>query len=255
MKLLIEEKQLGRLSYFVSSIDVLEEILRTAKVAHSRYKEFNANTGKDQYYVSFSRNVMAAADRNNRRWRFGVIVDGDKLSNRYSFDPVSFTGVVFDKSGIRVKELVSYDDNTYLLRLVNWKKFEISEKLFNTIRVEIENLSDDDKKRFGLTYQQNGKRLINGHKICEKYVFSARYGGLTLTQSKNSEICSKISKLPSVNEYEERVWITNGFYINIKGCIIGIIAPGNMTDEESDYYDTYIQPIIDVLNVGTTIFY
>lgn len=255
MKLLIEEKQLGRLSYFVSSIDVLEEILKTAKIAHSRTKELNVNTGNYQYYVSFSRNIMAASDRNNRRWRFGVIVDGDKLSNKYQFDPVSYTGVAFDKSGIRVKELISYDDDTYYLRLVNWKKFEISETMFDKIQSEISNMTDGEKIKSGLTYQSGGKRLINGHRIREKYVFSARYGCLTLTDRKFPEICSMISKLPSVNEYEERVWIKNGFYISIKGCILGIIVPGDMTEDESDFYDMYIQPVIDLLNVETTIFY
>ena len=191
MKLLIEEKQLGRLSYFVSSIDVLEEILKTAKIAHSRTKEL----------------------------------------------------------------LISYDDDTYYLRLVNWKKFEISETMFDKIQSEISNMTDGEKIKSGLTYQSGGKRLINGHRIREKYVFSARYGGLTLTDQKFPEICSMISKLPSVNEYEERVWIKNGFYISIKGCILGIIVPGDMTEDESDFYDMYIQPVIDLLNVETTIFY
>ena len=207
MIFLAEDKQIGDLSYYVSSIDVFEQILKTSKIARSRVKEFNADIGKSQFYVSFSRNLTAAPIRNGKRWRFGIIVDGTKLSNRYKFTPISYVGTKTEFSNILVKDLIMYDDNTYYMSFVGWKKFQIPESLYDKIERAIMCMPDIEKTKNGLIVQDFGKRLVNGRKIKKKYTFDKRYGGMRVTSKEFPEITSFISKLQTVNEYEERIWL------------------------------------------------
>ena len=249
MKLIFENKQVGMLAYFVGSLDVFENILTTNKIVHSRSKELNYNTNKSNYSISFSRDFDSPHRRNPKKWRFGVIVDGDELSNKYEIIPVSYTGVVFQKSGMCVKCITAYDNNTFSLQFVNWKSFPISEKIFNSIKQEILNMSDAKKDRCGLVIQTEGKRTVNGRRISEKYLFTRKYEGLTLTSQKYPELTASISKLPAVNEFEERIWVINKKFIDIKGTVCGVILPNNMTEDEYDYFTTYIDPILNVKGI------
>lgn len=249
MELIFESKQVGMLAYFVSSLDVLENILSTNKIAHSRSKELNYNTSKSNYSISFSRDFDSPHRRNPKRWRFGIIVDGDELSNRYEILPVSYTGVVFQKSGMCVKCITAYDNDTYTMQFTNWKSFQISEKIFNSIKREILNMSDAEKDSCGLVIQNDGKRTVNGRRISEKYLFTKKYGGFVLTTQKYPELTAAISKLPNVNEFEERIWVINKNFINIKGTVCGVILPENMTEDEYDYFTTYVKPILDVRGI------
>lgn len=50
--------------------------------------------------------------------------------------------------------------------------------------------------------------------------------------------CQYVTKLSVFNETEERIW-TDKPYININGCIKGIVVPKNLTpDEELNYQKT-----------------
>ena len=84
IKLLVEGKQVGEVSYMVADLDVLLYILDDEMLLRSRLQELNPKTRKKEYYLSLSRNLTAAAKRNGKRWRWGVILNGDKLSDRYS---------------------------------------------------------------------------------------------------------------------------------------------------------------------------
>lgn len=249
MKLIVEGKQVGMLTYFVSSLDILEKILQTGKIAHSRIKEFNYNNNKMQYSISLSRDFDAAHIRNFKRWRYGIIINGNELSDKYEITPVSYTGVAFQKSNIRVKCLTAYDNNTFSLQFANWKSFQIPKKVFNIIKNEILHMTDLEKEKYGLVIQTEGKKLNKGRKIVEKYSFSARYGGLAITASKYPELSATISKLPTVNEFEERVWIDNSNYIDVRQYIVGVVIPENMSDEEYEYFSTYVKPIMDVKGI------
>lgn len=249
MKLMVEDKQVGSLTYFVNSLNVLHEIIKTGKIAHSRVKEFNFNKNRMQYCVCMSRSFEDAPKRNPKRWRFGVIIDGNFLSNKYEITPVSCTGVTFQKSGLKVKCLTAYDNDTYTIQFSNWKSLSISENIFNSIKMEILAMSESEKERCGLTIQTVGKRTVNGRKIVEKYTFTVRFEGLTLDASKYPELTSYISKFPSINEFEERIWVTNSQFIEIKGAIIGVVIPENLTDDEYDYFSMYVKPTLDLKHI------
>lgn len=156
---------------------------------------------------------------------------------------------MFQKSGMCVKCITAYDNDTYSLQFTNWKSFPISEKIFNSIKKEILNMSDTEKDSCGLVVQTEGKRTVNGRRISEKYLFTKKYGGLILTTQKYPELTAAISKLPNVNEFEERIWVINKNFINIKGTVCGVILPENMTEDEYDYFTTYVKPILDVRGI------
>ena len=69
IELIVEGKQVGELSYMVADLDVLLYILDDEMLLRSRQQELNPNTGRKEYYLSLSRNLTAAANRNNTRWR------------------------------------------------------------------------------------------------------------------------------------------------------------------------------------------
>ena len=117
IKLLVEGKQVGEVSYMVADLDVLLYILDDEMLLRSRLQELNPKTQKKEYYLSLSRNLTAAAKRNGKRWRWGVILNGDKLSDRYSITPVSYSGIQMSYSDLRVKYITAYDNGTYALNL------------------------------------------------------------------------------------------------------------------------------------------
>ena len=50
------------------------------------------------------------------------------------------------------------------------------------------------------------------------------------------ELISQIQKDPGINEYEERIWLKNSdYFIDLKGCITGIIIP--ISDKNTDNAD------------------
>lgn len=242
---ILEEKQVGDVSYFVATLPVLESILTDEKILHSTKQELNPNTGKKQYYISTSRSMTDAAKRNNKRWRFGIVVDGTKLSNRYSIQPYSYAGTNLDYSDLRVKYINAYDNGTYTLNLVNLPTFEISKKVYDMIVKEIENMPEDLKNKKNLQHNIGGKKTVGGRKRTEQYLFNVKTGGLKLTYKKFPELSNIITKHTAMNETEERIWIPdNKNFIDIKSCIKAVILPKKLTEDEQEYIDI----IYDLLN-------
>ena len=238
MKLIITEgKQVGEVSYMVSSLETLINILSDEKILRSRLAELNPDTHKKQYYLSLSRNLTSAGNRNSKRWRFGVILDGDKLSDHYSITPVSYSGIQMTYSDLRVKWIAAYDNDTYALNLVNWTTIPISKNLYNLITAEIDNMPEDLKQKKKLQHSGVGRNVVNGRKLKEKYLFNVKTGGLKLNYKKYPEICVLLSKNENVNETEERIWIpTDKPFISIHNCIKGVIIPKTLTTEEKEEY-------------------
>ena len=123
-------KQVGSLSYMVESQTILDLILRTGRIKSSQKPERNPNTGEESKFVSFSRNMTSAAIRNSKRWRWGVIIDGDRLSDRYSIVPISFVGVLTNKNSanFKVKCITKYDENAKIQKRMAEKLFSLLER-------------------------------------------------------------------------------------------------------------------------------
>ena len=230
---LIEEKQVGELSYFTKEPIALVSILDNEEIRRSLKEENNPATGKKQHYVSFSRNMTAATKRNPDRWRYGILIDGTKLSNRYKIEPVSYVGITTRKSAVNVKYIAAYENGTYFLNLVRFPTIQINRATYMKLRDEIESLPDDVKQLKKLIYQSEGKRKVNGTKIKEKYYFNVPTGGLRITDKQYPELVSALQKDTGLNEYEERIWLDNSSnFISIRGCILAVILPNNFGDDE-----------------------
>lgn len=233
---LVEEKQVGDVPYFVSDPLVLEKIINTEQILRSRKTEYNPKTKKQQYYVSLSRNMTSATTRNSGRWTYGIIIDGTKLSNRYTIDPYSYMGSTPIKTSVRVKYITAYENGTYILNLVNFPTVNISRTTYERIKQEIEGLPEEVKQLKKLQYQQGGKRVVNGTRIKEKYLFNVPQGGIMLTDKTYPDIITMLSKESSLNEQEERIWLKGSeYFIDINGCVKAVILPKRMKTNPDEF--------------------
>lgn len=220
-----EAKQVGNVSYMVGDLEVLCNIIATKEIWTSQ-PEYNAKQHKNMPFVSLARDMVAATLRNPKRWKYGIILDGNKLSNKYSIEPFSYAGMAVNKGDkFKVKILTHYDDNTYALTMVNWPTITISQKLFQILEDYILNMPQDKKEQKRLEIKDGGHRKVNGHKIVKQYLFNVPSGGFVINaNSLPAEYQSLLIKHEKVNETEERIW-TNASKIDISGSIVGVILP------------------------------
>lgn len=223
---IIAGKQVGPVYYMVKDVAVLEAIVTQGIIRTSLKAEPRSNGGGKYHYVSFMRD-LTKADRNPGRWIYGIQIDGDKLSDRYNISPYSFAGNSMKKNYYRVKSLISYDNGTYSLSLLNWPTMSVSKSVFEEIKQLITSDAQgiNDLKKLEVS---TGKRPYLGRTIVEKYVYNVKTGGISLSEDTLSEeSLNYLLKHTNLNETEERIWILNDNvkYINIKGCITGYIEP------------------------------
>ena len=243
MRILNEGKQVGDLSYMVESIPILENIIEYGNIFASSKAERNPVDGKKMHYISFSRNLVSASARNMSKWKYGVIINGDKLSDKYKITPYSFGGTQTPSTGrFRVKYMVLYDDNTAMLNLANWSRtFSISADMFKYIENLILNMSEEDKRKFKLSVE-TGKRRQSGKLAMKRYKFNVKNGGLKLNLSSMGSKFIDLIKNTSLNETEERIWLPNSSSIDVSGCVKGIILPKSelniIQTEESEFMET-----------------
>jgi hypothetical protein len=244
-------KQVGRVSYFVDNLGILETIIEENRIKKSNGTEVNPRTGQEEYYVSLSRSMTAAAIRNNKRWRYGLILDGDTLSERYAIEPYSFAGNnINNQKGFRIKTLVSYNNGTYVLSMVNWPTIEIDFDTFSYLKNEIESQSDEFNRAHKLEHQVGGKRKVRGALIDEKFNYGVKHGdgGQILKGELPGSVQTQLLKGSGTNEYEERIWCRQYPHINIANSIRGIIVPKKeIPDLETDT-DPLLSAIRDLLD-------
>lgn len=219
-------KQVGPIYYMVKDTAVLELIVFQGIIRTSIKAEPTGKGNGSKHYISFMRD-LTKADRNPNRWIYGIQLDGDKLSNRYKIEPYSFAGGAMKKSYYKVKTLISYDDNTYALSLVNWPTIKIPQSVFEDIKQLITSDSQNINKVKRLEVS-TGKRKYQGRTIKEKYNYDVKTGGVSLNdENLSAESLNYLMKHTNLNETEERIWILNDNvkFITIKDCITGYVEP------------------------------
>ena len=212
----------------VNDISVLRTIVHNQVIKTSNKPEKGYSDGKSHYYVSFLRSLDKAG-RNKGRWKYGVKIDGTKLSNHYKINPYSFAGSIVNttKRQYRVKYISAYDDGTYVLQLVDWPSMSIPEFVYNDIAEAIEKDVEGINSKKKLT-QSTGKRLYKGRMVLNKYLYNVPTGGIALNYDTiPSTTFDYLLKHTNLNETEERIWILNSNtpYISIRDCIVGYIEP------------------------------
>lgn len=216
--IILASKQFYELSYFTSKVEAFAIIMSTQQIRLSKNPEYDLNRGDNKFrYASFSRDLLAAPKRNPRKWRFGVILDGELLTDRYSFMSFSYAGVALRKGDMLKIEWIIYDvDDKGELKLFGRKPISISKSLAQTIistaflkQYKVKRLSDGRTK-----YYTNNSDIAT---FISDIITKNQYAELTRSQS--------------LNEYEERIWNHNenerfiGEYVDISGCVKGIIIP------------------------------
>lgn len=236
-------KQVGDVSYFVGTLDNLYTIIKEQRIIHGKNSEYNPATKSKGFSVSFGRDILAAPLRDKDRWKYGLLLDGTKLSEHYKVVPYSYSGTMLEDNpkNFKVKYVVAYDDDTYYLNLVNWKTKQIDKQTYDWIVTQINAMPEEDQAKHKLVYQGEGKIKRNGHKIVEKYTFNnpmGDYGDIFSTAPKS--LIAQFVKNRGIDEAEERIWLDATSSVNLKGAIKGVILP--KTDNEEIY-----QPVFDLL--------
>lgn len=233
MKILVEGKQVGEVSYLAGTLNTLLSIIQTEKIWRSTSDEYNPNNDAKSHYVSLSRNMTSAHNRDSSRWAYGVVIDGDKLSDKYKIVPYSFIGSLGTnyktKKQLRISSLTEYQDRSCWLKFTKWNAFEIPKVLFDKLSNNIANLSEDEKTKYKYTHKWNGKRNVGSHgKIVEQHRFLSQFGGppKLLNRDNLDEFASFLYNNPNISEQEERIWLkAESSDIDIHNCIRGIVVP------------------------------
>lgn len=244
---ILAAKQVGDVSYFVASPTVLALILRDEVIRGSNSPEYNPKTGRQQRYISFSRNIFSAANRNNNRWRYGIVLDGTKLSNKYSIEPYSYFGHELSRGKIRIKSLAEYDNGTFELEVVNIGPLPINRQTHREIRRRILDIPDDvlTKKNFTVIH---GKRPYKGRTVIERLKFNTPIGYAISNDWLSDSAFNAIAKSDRLNEYEERIWLDNRSQISIKGCIKFVLVPKNESSDIIDGTEPQFELLSEVLD-------
>ena len=214
-------KNYEELSYMVASQETLYNILEDEKIYSS-----NPESSSKKRFVSLSRNLSSAAERNPKRWRYGVILDGSRLTDKYIVKPYSYFGNEYKskKKSLRVKKITSYDNGQYTLTLVNFPTIDISKEIYD----EIIYLIKEDKQKINnkkkLIYKA-GKQRRQGKMILEQFLYNVPSGGLVLSSDiLSSKAQALLAHHTSFNETEERLY-TDTKLVDIHNCIVGILVP------------------------------
>lgn len=248
-------KQVGAISHLTDTIPNLISILRHQKIATSTP---DIKYGKDagRPYVSFSRDLTSAAERNSNKWRYGIIVDGDKLSNRYAIEPHSFLGELNSRNrSVKLKVLRAFDDGRYYMTAMIGKTTEIPGWLYNELKsvalAQPESFNKD--KKFVHDIEKSKRRSFNHAYRIELLQYMGQYGGYELSPKFISDRAMSWINNHVLNETEERVSMkkqsrqdlrtrktikdlprdeddviiefSEVSYIDLQGCIIGLVLP------------------------------
>lgn len=240
---MLASKQVGDLSYFVENQAILRRILLEGNIKTSSPK-VNYDKNIKSRYVSMSRNMTSSASRNNLKWRYGVIIDGDKLSNRYAIRPYSYVGVNLDHtSNLKVAYIQKYDTGVCKLSLAGFAgTYDISNAMYEHIRNLIMNCPEDFKNKKKLTIHGPGKYKTKYGKVEEKVHFNVPSGGIKLSSDmfKGTNLESELLKTSGLDEQEERIW-TDKEFIKVVDCIKGLIIPDKLSDDEQqDIHKTFL---------------
>ena len=225
-------KQVGPVYYYVDNIYTLYNIIDSEQILPTteRYKN------KNIYYVSLSRDPLIQPMRRPKRWKYGLIIDGNKLSNRYSISPVNDGNTEMSLGTMKVKYIAKYQDKAKL-SIADRATFDITISIYNQIKELILSMSDEDKSHLGFYIDDRKVKSRIGFRE-ELVGFTARHGGLKLDKNISDSLKNEMLKSDAFYEREERINLKYPSPVNISGCIEGIYLPKGFgqTEEESEIY-------------------
>ena len=79
----------GDFAYYTKDLYALNDIAMYSNIKRSKKWRINPETKNKSYFISLTRDLLGPAKENSRRWTYGVILDGAKLTARYKISPFS----------------------------------------------------------------------------------------------------------------------------------------------------------------------
>lgn len=141
-----EGKNVGYISYGIknsnddSPIRVLDYILQSDKIKSSVAQEKLYPGSDKDAFVSTSRDYLSHIKNNSQR-PVGIILDGNKLSNKYKINPINWATLEFDKDTSRLSIKYMYEftnlDNpsqkVYKVQFDNYGAFFVEKEIFEIL--------------------------------------------------------------------------------------------------------------------------
>ena len=259
-------KQVGQVYYMCESLFAVRNILRSGEIKMSSKKEKSINTNKLEYFTSLTRNFKSLVAQKPNKWRDGIILDGDKLSDSYSIDPINFVGTSAEnqrgpQGKLKISQITRWPSRC-MIRFVGWsKELQIALSTYLQIKAAcLDGISDAERKKCKLEISQ-GKRNRGGEKFIERLKFNTPGGSPPNIFTYLPE--SALSELASVaNQYEERIHGPNKLaettpkrfksqvadkldlpVVHITDCVKGVV----INSEDLDEYPELVEEITNLL--------
>lgn len=240
--IILASKQFYDLTYFTDDINVLYSILITNRIRLSKHVEYDTNrhNGPMDKSVSFSRSLLAQPKRNRAKWTYGIILDGEKLTDRYSFVPISYAGVAIERGNtLYIEYIIVPKFGRCTLKLFDRKAFTISRDLAIYI------INNGDFSNYTLNTDTDDY----------EYYIEDRRIAAPIDHILTNDQYAEITKSQPLNEYEERVWnhssgdrlIVKGEYkyIDISKCVKGVVFPCDCDDSEINMVNKILKDVFD----------
>lgn len=229
-------KQIGTLYHYTKRASNFWSICESLSLRPGTKQE--PKEGKLQPFVAFSRE--STAPKRSTHWKYGFIIDGDRLSEHYKLTPISFAYRELSQksnSSIRIKSLRLYDDGSAAVYLIRYGSIPISKTLYDELALWIEDLSKAQKDKSRLIKKGRGKIRRNGRLLLASYTFDSPVGSPDISTALSDAAKSELSRSFRLYEAEERVWfdkatdlLVDTNQISIKGLLQGVILPKSIPD-------------------------
>jgi hypothetical protein len=263
----------GLIRYFVAHIETLANVIERGRILASTGESKSADNGsakgKRLPFVSFSHQLFSHAYRRGSTWKYGIVVDQNKLEQKVQtlHNTTIEDNFVHQNKSSRVFGAAKLANGAEIL-ITSYGNFEMN--LSDTKRKALGNLSSTGyyekvKASFDTRITREREKYADGHaksiSVADFYCtetpeFIKRYlkidvdvvegfllvNRLQSTSIKFTDICKDVPGLfdylqehTTANEGELRVWLPKDQkYLDISGCIVGIVLPSNYKENNLD---------------------
>lgn len=180
---LTEAKQVGPISYGVkgtdsaSAVQMLNVILQSDKIKSSEAQAGLYSNSAEDAFVSTSRDLLAHI-KSNRQRPVGLVLDGDKLSNKYKINPINWASLELNKevSRLNLKALYEYtnennpEEKAYKVQFASYGSFFINKRVFDILEriMQCYNATETTNRKGKLTNLGATHGFVGNHNIGSK---------------------------------------------------------------------------------------
>lgn len=186
-----EAKEVGTLYHF-TTITNLVQIIKSNSLRGSERKDLNKNA------VSFTREkylpFVIQTKLSGGTPEVVIVIDGDKLTNRYKTQPYQYGGSTKGKAGEKIRKNVG-DEREEIVLADKIEKLDLYIKKIYFIDVSFKNFEPTDSEaeilKSNNLYDSNGRTIIRN---IEKYITSKglKIGHITSDENDDSEEYEKL---------------------------------------------------------------